>query len=171
VSIDKTAGDLAIPLDVYPHLREDQTLHEAINVIRSFTYEDQLRFSELMILNDQEQLIGRVTVRDMLQGLEPRLLKKKKLAKFEGFEADYPNLAILWEESFFKKCRKRGGRPIKEVLSPITTTLKASDPLLKALYIMMHKNENNLPVLKKKRIVGVLRIKEVFAAVCLRCHF
>ena len=171
VSIDWTAGDLAIPLDVYPHLREDQKLHEAINVIQSFTHEDQLRFSELMVLNDQEQLIGRVTVRDMLQGLEPRLLKKKKFAKFEGLEAEYPNLAILWEESFFKKCRKRGGKPIKEVLSPITTTLKASDPLLKALYVMMHTNENNLPVLKKKKIIGVLRIKEVFTAVCLRCRF
>jgi predicted transcriptional regulator len=35
---------------------------------------------------------------------------------------------------------------------------------------MMHKNESNLPVLKKKKIVGVVRSKEVFAAVCLRCQ-
>ncbi len=167
---EKTTGDLTIPIDAYPHLHEDQTLQEAVGVIRSFTCEDQLQFSDLLILNDQEQLIGRVTVREMLQGLEPRLLKKKKKLKFEGLEANYPNLAILWEESFFKQCRKQGGRPIKEFLSPIKTTVKATDPLLKALYIMMHKNENNLPVLKKKRIVGVIRIKEVFAAVCLRCQ-
>lgn len=170
MSKDETVGDFAIPLDVYPHLREDQTLDEAIGVIRSFTCEDQLQFSELLILNDQEQLIGRVTVREMLQGLEPRLLKKKKKWKFEGFDADYPNLAILWEESFFKHCHERGGAPIKEFLSPIKTTVKATDPLLKVLYIMMHKNENNLPVLKKKKVVGVVRIKEVFAAVCLRCQ-
>ena len=170
MSIDETAGDFAIPLDVYPHIREDQTLDEAIGVIRSYTCEDQLQFSELLILNDQEQVIGRVTVREMLQGLEPRLLKKKKESEFEGLEADYPNLAILWEESFFKQCHKRGGRPIKEFMSPIKTTVKATDPLLKVLYIMMHENENNLPVLEKKKIVGVVRSKEVFAAVCLRCQ-
>jgi len=170
VGIDETAGDFAIPLEMYPHLREDQTLDEAIAVLRSFTCEDQLQFSELMILNDQEQLIGRVTVREILQGLEPRLLKKKKELEFEGLEADYPNLAILWEDSFFKQCRTRGGRPIKEFMSPIKTTVKATDPLLKVLYIMMHENENNLPVLEKKKIVGVVRSKEVFAAVCLRCQ-
>lgn len=170
MGIDETAGDFAIPLEMYPHLREDQTLDEAIGVIRSYTCEDQLQFSELLILNDQEQVIGRVTVREMLQGLEPRLLKKKKKSEFEGLEADYPNLAILWEESFFKQCRKRGGRPIKEFMSPIKTTVKATDPLLKVLYIMMRKNENNLPVLEKKKIVGVVRSKEVFAAVCLRCQ-
>jgi len=170
VSIDETAVDFAIPLDVYPHLREDQTLDEAIGVLRSFTCEDQLQFSELLILNDQEQVIGRVTVREMLQGLEPRLLKKKKESEFEGLEADYPNLAILWEESFFKHCREEGGRPIKEFMSPIKTTVKATDSLLKVLYIMMHENENNLPVLEKKEIVGVVRSKEIFAAVCLRCQ-
>lgn len=169
MTTDETAADFAIPLDVYPHLREDQTLDAALGVIRSFTCEDQLQFSELLIVNDQEQLIGRVTVREMLQGLEPRLLKKKE-SGFEGFEADYPNLAILWEESFFKQCRKEGGRPIKEFMSPIKTTVKATDPLLKVLYIMMHENESNLPVLEKKKIVGVVRSKEVFAAVCLRCQ-
>ncbi len=169
MSIEKTVDDLAIPIDAYPHLHEDQTLQDAIAVIRSFTCEDQLRFSGLLILNGQEQLVGRVTVCELLQALEPRLLKKKKRRRFEGFEADYPNLAILWEESFFKKCRKRGGKPIKDFLSPISSSVKATDPLLKALYIMIHKNENNLPVLRKKTVVGVIRIKEVFAAICDYC--
>ncbi len=170
MGIDETAGDFAIPLEMYPHLREDQTLNEAIGVIRSFTCEDHLQFSELLILNDKEQLIGRLTVHEILQGLEPRLLKKKNKMGFEGLEADYPNLAILWEESFFRQCRKRGGRPIKEFMSPIKTTVKATDSLLKVLYIMMHENENSLPVLEKKKIVGVVRSKEVFTAVCLRCQ-
>jgi len=170
LNIEKTAGDLAIPIDAYPHLHKDQTLQEAIGIVRSFTCEEPLQFSELLILNDKERLIGRVTVREMLQGLEPSLLKKKKKWQFEGLQADYPNLAILWEESFFEKCHERAGRPIKEFLSPIKTTVKATDPLLKILYIMMHKNESNLPVVKKKKIVGVVRSNEVFAAICNYCH-
>jgi len=171
LNIEMTTGGLAIPIDAYPHLHEDQTLQEAIAVIRSFSCEEQLQFSELLVLNDREQLSGRVTVRELLEGLEPRLLKRKRKWKFEGLEDDYPNLAILWEESFFKKCHGRAGKPIKEFLSPIKRTVKVTDPLLKTLYIMMRKQENNLPVLMKKRVVGVVRIKEVFAAICSYCDF
>lgn len=164
--IDKTVGDHAIPLDVYPHLREDQTLHEALRAMQTIPCEERIRFSELLILNEQEQLIGRVTVREILQGLEPRLLREEETRTFEGFEAEYPNLAILWEDSFFEQCHKQAAQPIKEFLSPIKTVVKASDPLLKALYIMMHTKENNLPVLEGDRVVGMIRIEEIFAAVC-----
>jgi predicted transcriptional regulator len=164
--IDKTVGDHAIPLDVYPHLRDDQTLHEALCAMQAFPCEGRVQFSELLILNDQKQLIGRVTVREILQGLEPRLLREQETRTFEGFEAEYPNLAILWEDSFFEQCHKHLAKPIKEFLSPIKAVVKASDPLLKALYIIMHTQQNNLPVLEGDRVIGMIRIKEIFAAVC-----
>ena len=169
MTIETTVNDLTIPLDAYPHLRDEQTLQEAIDVIRSFTCKNNVQFSEVLIINDQQKLVGQVTVRDILQGLEPRLLKKKTMRKFQGFEVDTPNLAILWEDTFFKACRKQAGRPIKEYMSPLKTTVKASDPLLKVLYIMMHKNESNLPVLKKKKIVGMIHIKDVFTEICSQC--
>jgi len=167
--MDKTVNDYAIPIDVYPHLRENQTLQDAIDVIRSFTCVDYLQFSEVLILNDQRQLVGRITVREILRGFGPHLLTKDETPDFEGLEADFPNLAILWEDSFYRECRKQAGRPISEFLSPIKATVKPSDPLLKALYIMMRTHENNLPVLEENRVVGVMRIKEVFSAVCSYC--
>ena len=170
MSMDKTVGDFAIPLDMYPHLREDQTLHEALSSIQAFPCEERVQFSEVLIVNDQKQLIGRVTVREILQGLEPRLLRKEETRTFEGIEAEYPNLTILWEDSFFKQCHKQTDRPIKEFLSPIKTAVKASDHLLKALYIIMHAKENNLPVLEEDRVVGMIRIKEIFNAICFECQ-
>lgn len=170
MSIDKTVGDHAIPLSMYPHLREDQTLHEALGAIQAFPCEERVQFSEVLILNVQKQLIGRVRVREILQGLEPRLLREEATRTFEGLEGEYPNLTILWEDSFFEQCHKEVTKPIKEFLSPIKTAVKASDPLLKALYIIMHTKENNLPVLEGDRVIGMIRIKEIFAAVCSHCQ-
>ena len=167
--MDKTVSDFAIPIDVYPHLQENQVLQDAIDVIRSFTCVDYLQFSEVLILNDQHELVGRITVREILRGFGPQWLAEDETPDFEGLEADFPNLAILWEDSFYKECRNQAGRPLKEFLSPIKATVKPSDPLLKALYIMMRAHDNNLPVIDENRIVGVIRIKEVFTAVCGHC--
>ncbi len=167
--MDKTVSDFAIPIAVYPHLQENQVLQDAIDVIRSFTCVDYLQFSEVLILNGQHELVGRITVREILRGFGPQWLAEDETPDFEGLEADFPNLAILWEDSFYKECRNQAGRPLKEFLSPIKATVKPSDPLLKALYIMMRAHDNNLPVIDENRIVGVIRIKEVFTAVCGHC--
>ena len=170
MAINKTVSEFTIPLEAYPHLQDDQTLQDAINIVHLFACNDYLQFAEVLILNDKKQVIGQVTVHEILQGIEPRLLKKEENPDFEGLEIDYPNLAILWEDSFFKECHKRVDKPIKEFLSPIKATVKASDPLLKALYIMTHTNENNLPVLEDNKVVGMIRINEVFAAICSYCE-
>ena len=64
LSTEKTTADLTIPIDAYPHIHEDQTLQDALDIIRSFKCEDQLQFSELLVLNDEEQLVcvSRITL-------------------------------------------------------------------------------------------------------------
>ena len=168
--MDKTVNDYAIPIDVYPHLYENQRLQDAIDAIRSFTCVDYLQFSEVLVLNGRHQLVGRISVREILRGFGPQWLTEDETPDFEGLEADFPNLAILWGDSFYKECRNQAGRPIGEFLSPIKAIVKPSDPLLKALYIMMRTRENNLPVLDQNRVTGVIRIKEVFSAVCTYCE-
>lgn len=162
--------DFIIPLEKYPNLNENQTIHDAVQVIRSFICgeNDHLRYAALLVLNDQNQLVGSVTLRDILRGLDPRFREFPKVKKFEGKGSEFPDLTILWEESFFVECTQRSHVPIKDFMSPIHH-VKGGDPILKALSIMLSTNDDILPVVDKDKVFGVIRLEEIFKEINDRC--
>jgi len=163
--------DLVIPLDSFPHLNEDQNLHDAVEVLLSNKCGeyDRIRYAELLILNDQNQLSGRVTLQNILLNLDPRLKEASNVKGFEGKGAGFLDLVILWEDSFFVECKKWSHISIKELMLPIKHIVKGSDPVLKALAIMTNTNNFVLPVVDEGRILGVIRLKEIFTSITARC--
>ena len=164
--------DHLIPLDRYPHLHEDQSLHDAVEIIRSYTAgaAERLRYSALLVLDGKHQLVGRVTMQDIVLGIDPRFTGLAEVKKYEGKKTDATNLVILWEDSFFEECSKRGTKKIVDFMSPIKHTVKGDDSLLKALSIMLSANETVLPVVEGDRVVGVIRLEEIFKAITSRCR-
>ncbi len=164
--------DLVIPLDKYPHLKENNTLHEAVAVITSYTSveDDRITYAELLVLNDRNQLIGHATLQNILQSLNPRLQDGSMVKKFAGKKSEFPDLTYIWEESFFMECKKRTNILIRDFMSPIKHSLKGSDPVLMALLIMINTKDTVLPVTDEDRVIGVIRLKEIFKAVCEKCN-
>jgi CBS domain-containing protein len=172
VSGNPVVRDLAIPLEKYPHLRESNTLHEAVEMITSYTSaeDDRITYAELLVMNDRNQLSGHATLQDILQSLNPRLQDGSMVKQFAGKRSEFPDLTYLWEESFFVECKKRTRVLIRDFMSPIKHSLKGSDPVLKALIIMINAKETVLPVIDEDRVIGVIRLKEIFRAVCEKCN-
>ena len=164
--------DLVIPLEEFPHLNETQTLHDAVEVLLSFKCGeyDRIRYAELLLLNDRNQLSGRVTLENILLNLDPRLKEASKVKGFEGKESGFLDLVILWEDSFFVECRKWSHIPIKNLMSPIKHIVKGSDPVLKALAIMANTQSFVLPVVDGGLVIGVIRLKEIFTTLTARCN-
>ena len=164
--------DLVIPLRDFPHLYEQQTLHDAVEVLLSFTCGeyDRIRYAELLIMNDRNQLSGRVTLQDILMSLDPRFKEATKVSEFEGKVAGISNMITLWEDSFFVECTKWSHVSIKNLMSPIRYTVKGNDPVLKALVLMISTKISVLPAVDEGRVIGVIRLKEIFRAICSRCR-
>lgn len=164
--------DLVIPLDDFPHLNENQTLHDAVEIILSYTCGefDRIRYAEILILNDRNQLSGRVTIQNILLNLDPRLKEASKVKGFEGKESGFTNLITLWEDSFFVECTKRSHILIKDLMTPINHTAKGGDSVLKALAIMINTNITVLPAIDDGYVIGVIRLKEIFRSLCSRCR-
>jgi CBS domain-containing protein len=163
--------DLVIPLKDFPHLKETQTLHDGVEILLAHKcgeYE-RIRYAELLVLNDQNQLSGRVTLQNILLSLDPRLKEASKVKGFEGKEAGFLDLIILWEDSFFVECKKWSHIPIRNLMSPIKHIVKGGDPVLKALAIMTNTQNLVLPVVDGGRIIGVIRLKEIFTTITARC--
>ncbi len=107
---------------------------------------------------------------DILHGLAPQLIESVKVNKFEGKTTDFPNLALLVEDSFFKECSLRWNKPVSKYMSTVEHTVDADTHLLKALLIMLHANDYNLPVVDKGVIIGVIRLEEIFKAISGHCN-
>ncbi len=163
--------DFTIPLDRYPHLNENQTLQDAITQIRSFTVgeNDRMRYSCLLVVNDQNQLVGRVTLKDLFHGLAPRLVEATKVEKFEGKGSEFPNLAILMEDSLFADCKQLSQKKIGEFMGKIPLFIKADTPLLKGLALMLSNDNTPLPVVDNDKIIGVIRLEELFTEITRQC--
>ncbi len=163
-----TIRDLIIPLEHYPHLNENQTLQEAIEVFMSFKTDhlEHLRYALLLVVNDENQLVGKLSMVNIIHGLAPRLLEATSVTKFEGKGAEFPNLAFLYEDRTFAECGDNRQNPVKPLIQPIIFSIPADTPILKALVMMNHRNDFNVPVTDNGSIIGILRLEEIFTAMC-----
>ena len=160
--------DYMVPIDRYPHLKETQTLSDAVQELLSHTCgaNDRLRYGGALVLNEKNQLVGCLDMQVILQSLDKRLAP---IVGHEGKSGEFPNLAILWEDSFFNKCSERKDILIREFMLATKTIVKGGDSLLKALSIMLHGDKVVLPVVEDGSIIGVIRLEEVFSALCGVC--
>jgi len=160
--------DIITPLDRYPHLNENQTLQDAILKFRSFRagQQDRPGYDGLLVVNDQNQLVGKLSLLDIMHGLVPRLVDATGGGKFEGKDTEYPNLAFLYEDKTFGECGKNQQQLVKPLLQAIEFSLPADTHILKALVMMSHRNDFDVPVTDNGTIIGMLRLEEIFNVMC-----
>ena len=166
-----TVRDHFIPIAKYPSLKEEQTLSDAAQVILSYTCGNgRLLFSEILVLNDQNQLVGHLNLQSILRALDKRLAGIPEFKGHEGKSAQFPNLSILWEESFFHTCALKRDIPIRDVMQATSRYVKSGDSLIEALVIILQNHEDILPVLENGSVIGVIRLEEIFKVICGSCN-
>ena len=163
--------DLIIPIDKYPHLQESQTLDDAVQILLSYTCGDEgrLRHSHIIILNDSNQFVGLLNLKTILLSFDKRLINIFKVDGFKGKGAEFPDLTILWEDSFLHTCPSHKNIIIKKFMLPAERFSKGGDSLLKALSMMLYADEPTLPVVEKNIVIGVIRLEEIFKTISSVC--
>lgn len=165
---NSTIRDLIIPIERYPHLNDMQTLQDAIQSFTSFRagQKEHLHYSMLFVVNDLNQLVGKLFLMDIMHGLAPGLLRNPKIDVFEGQGGDHQDLVYFYETSTFSECGKNRDKPIKPLVHDIDFSLPAETHILKALVMMSDRNDFDVPVSDNGTIIGVLRLEEIFMAMC-----
>ncbi len=160
--------ELVIPLEKYPHIKETATLDEAIISCKELLPDgsEQVRQKVLLVVNDADQLVGKISIMDIMKGLAPHLLSETKVKQFDGKTADFTDLAFLLEESTFSECGKNRNRTVESLVHPIDVVLTPDTPVLKALVLLSAHKETIIPVKENGVILGVLRLEEIFLAMC-----
>lgn len=146
MSGEKKVKDLMVDVFKYPHIPYWFTIKQAIMVIKKSAEGTEKSAPIILVFDEKYNLIGTLTSRDILTGLEPALLKP------ETGEA-----SMFGEES-----KKRAEKQVSEVMIPAEHFVEPDDPITKAAYLMIHHDLTLLPVVKEKKLEGIVRMAEIF---------
>jgi len=157
----KTTEDLMIRLEDYPHIPYWFTLRQAMAIVREATvkFEGSFEPRAVLVFDEKYQLMGVLTLRDIIIGLEPQFLQETGLIKMD------PSLTVFMGDFFGPKMTEQSQRAVSEVMSPIKITVNAEDPITKPLYLMVKENIGLVPVLQGGRVVGLLRLSDLFGEI------
>jgi CBS domain-containing protein len=169
--------DLMVPLSEYATVSEDATLYEVVLSLEEAQekFEDKhtrYRHRAVLILDKDGQVIGKVSQLDALKALEPKyqdMIQGEGSHRF-GFTKSFMK-SMLTDYNLFASpmddiCRKAGEQNVKLFMSSLTEGEYISED--KTLDLAIHQfimgHHQSLLVTGGDKIVGILRLTDVFAA-------
>jgi Mg/Co/Ni transporter MgtE len=164
MSDSKVAKDVMTGIFEYPHVPYWFSISQAIKIVKvSFIstkkYPDPMA---ILVFDEKYNLMGTLTLKDILRGLEPQFLKTPP-DKAQVAAENESALSLIWDSLFTKGTKELAEKPVSEVMAPAKYFVEPNDPLTKAAYLMLHHDLILLPVLEnKKKFVGLVRMIEVF---------
>ncbi|MGQ9532179.1 MAG: CBS domain-containing protein [Desulfotomaculales bacterium] len=165
---EKKVRDLMIPVAEYATVSAGATVAEAVAVLKnSFC---RLETGEcyghrsVLVLDEAGRPLGLLTFRDLLRAIEPRYLAPEKSRLPVDWNGRVPE--VFWEGMFTERVLAEAQKKVREILpARQLLTVEADDPLMKAAHLMLRHNVGTIPVLEEGRVVGMIRINEVFLAI------
>lgn len=148
MEMSKKVKDLVIPLSEYPHMPYWASLKEAI-VQLNVAYESG--HHAVLVFDEAYKLVGMLLQKEILRGLEPKFA--------QHYEEGVP---IAWDDLLKSGSEKRLAQPIKEFMSDVTAKIDAQDSILKVSHIMLQKDAYLLPVIEGEKLIGVVRMGDLF---------
>ncbi len=172
---------IIIPLSDYTTVNEDASLYDAVAELEKTRqkFKDQLyTHYSVIVLNDKNEVIGRLTQLDALKALEPKYLKigVSPLSRHGGLSqlhidsmADAYN---LFEEPLDHLCQKASELKVKDFIEPPAETdfIDEEATLNEAIhqFIMGNQHYQTILVRRGEEVIGVLRVHEVFHEISSR---
>ena len=170
-SKDATARDVMLPPEQYPHCHTNCTIREAIVAVSASAV--KLEDGHIMlpryvlVLNDEEQLVGVVSRRELLKGLVPHLLEDRETAahiqELVPFGGHTPSeVFIRWTSLFSRGAIEASKESIRSVMVPIRGTVQVDDSLSTVISTMLHYSIDLVAVLDGTKVAGVVLMTNIF---------
>jgi CBS domain-containing protein len=169
--------ELMVPLSEYATVTEDATLYEAVLSLEEAQeeFEDKhtrYRHRAVLILDKNGNVIGKLGQLDVLRALEPKYqdMSEGEGSHRFGFTKEF--MQSTWEDyNLFANplddiCREAGEQNVKKFMyTPTEGEYVSEDTSLEAaIHQLIMGHQQSLLVTQGEKIVGILRLTDVFAA-------
>jgi len=144
------ARDLMIPIQEY--LRPDNTLREAVNLLRTARRDEaRVGVKGMPVLDEKGMLIGLLSMGDILKAVFPSYMSMMDLGDF------------TWDGMVESLAKKVADRKVGDLMTKNVVTVKEDAPLMECVDHMIKKDVKRLIVLDVKgSVVGTLYERDVF---------
>lgn len=149
----KKAKDIMIPL--YAYLKQDNTLKEAANLLKTAKRSDnRVGVKGLPVLDENRKLIGMLSMRDILRAVYPEYMYLMNLGEF------------TWDGMLEDMAKKAAGYKVKDYMSKDVITVKENCPLMECVDRLVKNKVQRLPVIDNAgNVVGMLYHRDIFFAI------
>jgi CBS domain-containing protein len=175
MAVEKRVKDIMSPIEEYNMVQEDDRLCEVLKILRDNYQKLQARepgdyHKTLFVKNAGGQIVGKLSIFDLVRGLVPESAKSVSPAflhyraismRTGGVEKEIAAIQerFNWlDHSFFDLVKAETQKTVKEVMSPIHPLLEEEDTINKAVYLMFKENIRQPLVARDGKIVGVVSI-------------
>ncbi len=165
----KTAADLMVPIEGYPHVPDSLPIREALlalgasSVVSAHGHLVQPRY--LLVLDETQRLVGVVNRRSLLRGLIPQyasLQQAHHATRALPFTELLSTSELLWSSLFSPAAVAASTRPVGTVMQPIRATAAHDDTVDTVVSTMLEQDVDLLPVTQGAKTVGVVMMTDVF---------
>jgi hypothetical protein len=171
--------DLMIPVEKYSTIADTATLYDAVLKLEESErdYEaGQCPHRALLVKDSSGEIIGKMGKIDVLRSLEPKYTELGDLRKVSGFGLSAAFLKSvmdkfeLWETPLDDLCRKAGALNVGAIVaSPLEgETVDVDATLNRAVHQIILGHHQSLLVISGSRVVGILRLVDVFDEITKR---
>jgi CBS domain-containing protein len=137
--------------------RELITVSPSDPILRVAALICQKRISGIPVLDEDGQLTGIVSEKDVLKAMYP--------SYDEFFEDPLTNMDFERMEERFEDVKKR---PVKNIMTPHVITLSPDTPILKAASTMILRRIRRIPVVAGGKLVGIVSQGDIHQALFKR---
>lgn len=156
----RTVKELMVPIHEYPVIYDDDTIKEGIKSLKKYLdegkeYRSLLVFSRTKKVSGEEELVGILTVRDILNAL------KSNRAGFDNndlFNLSMASIGWAYLDPVGKHINVKVGKIVRPLVKAF---IQSNESVTSAVESMMGNNVNILPVYKGKKAVGIIRALDV----------
>jgi CBS domain-containing protein len=173
-----TVEDLMLPIEEYATIGEDGTLYEAVKALEKaqeeFDYKHSFyRHRAILVLDKNKNVVGKISQLDVLQALEPKYqdMGDMRAMSRAGLSVDFIKSMMenyaLCQLPFTEMCRKAANLKVTDIMYRLSEGeyIEIEDSLCEAIHMFVTGNHHSLLVTRDGKIVGILRLSDVFKEV------
>ena len=172
--------DLMVRLEEYATIHQDSTLYDAVQALEQAqdswekshnTYQHRA----ILVYDDKNEIVGKLSQLDLLKGLEPKYnqaASESGRIMTSGFSQNFLRSLIkqfsLWDKPLADICKKAAKVRVKDCMyiPEEGEFVDSEDTLDIAINQLVLGHHQSLLVTREGKIVGILRLTDVFKEVC-----
>ena len=172
-----TVKDIMVPLSEYATVTKEATLGEAILALEKAQKKfdpSRHRHRAILVFNENNKIVGKISMLDVIKALEPKYgeIEDKGMLSRHGFSPQYLKSMLeqysLWVGPLKDICSKAASLKVKNFMytPPEGEYIEESITLGGAIHQLVVGHHHSLLVTKGDEILGILRLSDVFVAIC-----